>query len=79
MLPFFYEDIMDDNNFTEEDYKKVIEFLNFMAQRAEFSNWKTEDTVAHFKLLAYMQQTIIPKIQKHILEVVQVVEPEKAE
>jgi hypothetical protein len=65
---------MNENNFNEDDLKKVTEFLNFIANKAEFNGWKTEDTVTHFKLLANMQQVILPKIKNNILEVVKVVE-----
>jgi hypothetical protein len=70
---------MGDNNFSEEDYTKVAEFLNFVASKAEFNGWKTEDTVSHFKLLAHMQQQILPKIKDHILEITKIVEPETEE
>lgn len=60
-----------DKFFTENDKVQVIEFLNFIAQRAVFSDWKTEDSIKHFKLLAHMQQVIIPKIDAHIFEVLQ--------
>ena len=56
------------NKFTEEDKEKVIEFLNFIAKKAEFKDWKTTDSIAHFKLLAHMQQVVIPKIEANILE-----------
>lgn len=64
--------MMTDKSFTENDKVQAIEFLNFIATRAEFPNWKTEDTVKHFKLLAHMQQVILPKIEANILEVLQV-------
>lgn len=57
------------NKFTEEDKAKVVEFLNFIATKATFSNWKTEDSIKHFKLLAHMQQVILTKIDSNILEV----------
>lgn len=57
------------NKFTEDDKAKVVEFLNFIATKASFPNWKTEDSIKHFKLLAHMQQVILPKIDANILEV----------
>lgn len=64
------------NNFNEDDKEKVINFLNMVAQKAEFK-LSTQEVIEYFKLLAHMQQIIIPKINDHILEVVKVIEPEK--
>ena len=64
-----------DKFFTKEDYDKVVDFLNFIATKAEFNSWKTEDTVKHFKLLAHMQTVVLPKINNHILEVTKIVVP----
>jgi hypothetical protein len=70
------------NTFTDEDYNKVVDFINFISKRAIFSDkdapWKTEDTITHFKLLAYMQNNILPKIKANTLEIGQVVTPPKA-
>lgn len=68
---------MDKMKFTKEDKEKVIEFLNFIANKAEFKNWKTEDSIKHFKLLSHFQQSILPKIEANILEVIKVVESEE--
>lgn len=68
---------MDKMKFTTEDKEKVIEFLNFMATKFEANNWKTADTMKHFKLLAHLQQVILPKIDANILEVIKVVEAEE--
>ena len=64
------------DNFNEEDKQKVVNFLNMVAQKAEFK-LNTQEVIEYFKLLAYMQQSIIPKIDSHILEIIKVVEPEK--
>ena len=58
------------NTFTEDDKKQVVDFLNFIANRAVFPDWKTADSITHFKFLAFMQQTLLPKIDANILEVV---------
>jgi hypothetical protein len=68
---------MDNNKFTEDDKQKLIEFLNFVAERAEFPQWKTTDTIKHFKLLSFMQQVLLPKVEANILEIVQVIEQKK--
>ena len=60
---------MEKDTFNEEDESKVVEFLNFMAKKATFKDWTTDDTVTHFKLLAHMQQQILPKIRSNILEI----------
>jgi|WetSurMetagenome_2_1015567.scaffolds.fasta_scaffold227410_2 hypothetical protein len=67
-----------ENNFKQEDYDKLVDFLNFIAQKAEFNNWKTEDSIKHFKLLAHMQQSVLPKINAHILEVNRVIKASEA-
>lgn len=67
------------NAFTDDDKKKVVELLNFVAERARFPDWKTEDTVRHFKLLAHMQQVVLPKIEANIFEMGEVVQAAKPE
>jgi len=67
---------MDNKSFTDEDKEKFVEFLNFIARKAVFSDWTTADTVTHFKLLSHMQQQVLPKIDSHILEVIKIVEAE---
>ena len=62
-----------ENNFTDEDRKKFTEFLNMLAVNARF-DMDTQELITYFKLLAHMQQVILPKIDKNILEVVRVVE-----
>lgn len=58
--------------FTELDKQQLIEFLNFIATRASFPNWKTDDTIKHFKLLSHIQHQILPKIEANILEIIEV-------
>jgi hypothetical protein len=60
-----------ENNFTEEDVKKLIEFLNTVSEKAEFK-MSTQDIIRYFGLLSHMQKSIVPKIQKHVLEVIAV-------
>lgn len=67
---------MSVSNFTEDDKKKLIEFINVVAKNASFT-MKTDEIIAYFKLLAHMQNTILPKVEAHILEVIKVIEPEK--
>ena len=63
---------MMDGKFTEQDKQMFIDFLNFIAVKAVFQDWKTEDSVKHFKFLSHMQNQILPKIDANILEIIQV-------
>lgn len=69
---------MGEHNFTEDDKKKVIEFLNVIAKTAKFEV-STDELISYFKLLAHMQQKIIPKIDANILEVKRVIETKQEE
>ena len=69
---------MDNNKFTKEDKEKIIEFLNLVAKHAKFE-MNTQEIITYFKALSFMQQTMLPKIEANILEVVRVVEGEDAE
>jgi len=64
------------DKFTEDDKQKFIDFLNMVADHAEFKV-KTKELVQYFKLLAHMQQAILPKINANILEVLKVVEAQE--
>jgi len=64
------------NNFTEDDKKKVIDFLNCVAKNAKFE-LNVPEIIEFFKLLSFMQQSLIPKIDANILEVLRVVEAAK--
>lgn len=66
------------NSFKEEDKEKLIEFLNSVAKFARF-NVDTNELINYFKLLSYMQTTILPKINSHILEVKRIVEAKTEE
>lgn len=63
--------------FTDEDKQKFVEFLNTVARSAEFK-MKTDEIISYFKLLSYMQQKILPKIDANILEVKKVITAEEA-
>lgn len=60
-------------NFTEDDKKKVIEFLNCVAKNAKFE-MSVPEIIEFFKLLSFMQQSLIPKIDANIFEVLRVAE-----
>ena len=61
--------------FKQEDKEKMVEFLNLVAQHAEFKV-NTEELIKYFKALAHMQQVVLPKVEANILEVIKVVEQE---
>jgi hypothetical protein len=67
------------NNFTEDDKKKLIDFLNAVANKASFKDMNVQDIIAFFKLLSHMQTVLLPKIEANILEVIRVVEPKEKE
>lgn len=68
-----------EHGFTEDDKNKLIELLNFLAEKATFSNWKTADSIKHFKLLSHAQNVLIPKIEANILEVKKVTQLKETE
>jgi hypothetical protein len=69
---------MGEMNFTEEDKQKAVEFLNMVAKHAKFE-FKTDDVISYFRLLAHMQQKIIPKLEANILEIRRIVEAQPTE
>ena len=60
-----------ENYFNENDKQKFIDFLNAVAVHAKFE-MDTKQLCEYFKLLAHMQQVILPKIDSNILEVKEV-------
>lgn len=67
---------MPSHKFNDEDKQKMVEFLNFIANKAEFK-LNTQDVIKYFRLLNHMQSQILPKIEKNVLEVVEVIEEEE--
>ena len=64
---------MGEFSFNETDKQKFVEFLNMVAKCATFE-MKTDEVIAYFKLIAHMQQSILPKINANILEIIKVEE-----
>jgi len=60
------------NSFTEEDKESVIQFLNFIANKAEFK-MNTKEVIEYFKLLTYMQKTLLSKIDDNIFEIKKII------
>ena len=64
-----------ENKFNEEDKDQIIKFLNLVATKATFE-MKTSDIIQYFKLLNFMQQTLLPKVDANIMEVRRIIESE---
>ncbi len=67
---------MDNNKLKTEDKEKLVEFLNFIATKAEFK-MNTNQVIAYFKLLNYIQQTLLPKIDANIFQLERVIEKDE--
>jgi hypothetical protein len=65
-------------NFTEEDMKMVVEFLNLVAKHAKFE-LDTVQLIEYFKHLQFMQKSLLPKMNNHILEIKRLIEAENNE
>jgi len=64
------------DGFTEQDKNKTIAFLNHIAKHATLTQ-NVNESIEFFRLLSFMQQDLIPKIDRHILEIKNVVTPSK--
>lgn len=64
-------------NFSEDDKNKVVQFLNHVAKHATFEH-KTNEAIEFYRLLSYMQQNLIPKIDANCLEVKKIIESQQA-
>jgi len=63
------------SGFTEKDREKLVQFLNFVATKAEFNQMKSADVISYFGLLSFMQKELLPKVDSHIFEIKSVIEP----
>lgn len=59
---------MTPHSFTEKDKDNLIEFLNFISDKASFT-LNTKETIKFYGLLAWAQKELVPKIDANILEV----------
>jgi hypothetical protein len=57
-----------EHKFKDEDKDSFIEFLNFIATKAEF-NMNTQEALKYVKLLSTMEKVILPKIDANIFEI----------
>ena len=67
---------MTEMKFSEEDKQKVIDFLNITAKNAKFE-FNTTEIIQYFKLLSFMQQQLLPKIDANILEIKRVTQSQQ--
>lgn len=65
------------DRFKEEDKKKVIDFLNFVAKRAKFDGLNVKEVIEFYGLLSFCQQVLIYKLDAHILDSIKVYEVKK--
>jgi carbamate kinase len=63
---------MNQYSFNDDDKKKLVDFLNFVAKNARFEV-NTQEIIEYFKLLSYMQGNMLPKIEANILEVSRII------
>jgi hypothetical protein len=69
--------VLSKHNFSEDDKEKIVKFLNMIATHADFK-LNTLQIVDYFKLLQYIQQVLLPKIDANILEVKKIVETKES-
>lgn len=65
------------NPFLEEDKEKLVKFLNMVATKAKFNDMSTQEIIEYFRLLNFMQATLLPKVNDHIFEIKEVIEEEE--
>lgn len=64
-------------HFGEEDKKKLVQYLNLVAKHARF-DVSTNELIEYFKLLNWMQSSLIPKVEANYFEIKKYIEPEEA-
>ncbi len=67
---------MGNNKFKEVDKQKLIEFVNFVAEKSTFNELKVQDVIKFYGLLSFIQKELIPKVQANTLELGKVTENE---
>ena len=65
------------NGFTKEEYEKLMEFNDFIAQRAKFDNMSAND-IMYAANRIHNHNTITEKVKAHIAEVVGITDPNTA-
>ena len=54
--------------FTDEDVQKAADFVNFVSDNAKFEVSQPE-MIKYVQLLAWYQNTLVPTINSHVLEI----------
>lgn len=67
-----------ENSFTEKDVEKLVKFLNFINDKADFNNMKITDIITAYGLLAFCQTELKAKLEAHVFEVKKVVNAPEA-
>ena len=65
------------NSINTEDLKKLVDYINMTASKAEFK-MNTNEIIKYFQLLTFVQKTLIPKLEANIVEVSRVVTPKES-
>lgn len=76
LRPLLFWSNMKTQRFTEEDKQKVVDFLNMVANHADLK-LNTSQLIRYFKLLSFMQQELLPKIDANTFEIKKVVQTNK--
>jgi hypothetical protein len=66
------------NKFKQEDVDTIISFLNMIAKNAKWDGIQIKEMSEYITLYKKVQ-ALIPKMEANILEIKQVVEPQKKE
>lgn len=59
---------MTPGSFTEEDYKTLGEFLNYVTEKMDMKQQSFKDALNGVRLLGFMQNTLANKVRQNILE-----------
>lgn len=68
-----------DMGFKDKDKQQLVDFLNFVAKKAAFSDITLEDNIKLFRMLNYLQVELLTKIDSHIVEDIKVTQLAKKE
>ena len=63
--------------FSEQDSEKIVEFLNFVAQKAKFQELEVKEVIRLTRLLNWFQTDLLPKIDAHRFEILSIKKAKK--
>lgn len=58
----------------ESDKQKLVEFVNFIAEKGKFDNMNVKEVIKFYGLLSFIQKELLPKIEDNIFEIGQPVQ-----